>query len=1020
MLRSFLLLVVLLAPLPCVHAAETARWSALADLAFQRIATETGAPNTLGPSAIAEDGQGFLWIGTQNGLVRWDGYRFRYYRASAKTPNALPDAFVQRLHTDRQGRLWIGTMSMGLARYRPESDDFVRYPAGPQGLAHPNVTAIADAAGGGLWIGTDGGLDHLDPDSGRVTHHRLGAPSLPDERVTALLLGRRGELWLGTDSGLARAETTPGALRAQPLPAPPGRSPVVTALFEDRDGRIWAGTSEIGVFVVDPDTGRADTLQEGPGPESTAPLDRISEIAQTEAGEVWVSTKDRGILRVDPQSLRARRIVRDPLVESSLDSDSIWAVRRGRSGLMWIGTNRSLMRHDPGATAVLTVLGAQGRHSGLSREEADSVLAMPDGRAWVATGTGGIDVLDPQRGREMRIAPDPKRPADALPAASTYAMLLHDDGWVYIGNELGLYRVASSGRRVERVELPGRKPTETVWVLHHDARGLWIGGRDGLWLLPAGGPRMARHDEFRDLFPDKRVGAIHAAADGRLWVGTRSGLYLVDVDRPGAQPYPAAASRLPELEGALVNALLTDERQRLWIGTSSAGIVVVDEPLGASPRFRVVGAEQGLPNLNVNRLLADRQGRIWASTDDGLAVVDPDRLEARALGAADGVVVTTYWANAGVATPQGELLFGGIGGLTVVRPEQLRDWSYQPPVVATELRIDGVAKPVGDINRPGATPVLTLPPGTRSFALEFSSLDLSAPERNRYAYRLVGFDTDWVPTDSTRRLAAYTHLPPGEHVLEVRGSNRAGAWTEQPLRLTLRVQPAWHQTLAFRLLLAAATLATLYALVQARTLLLRRRQRLLEQQVAERTAALEQRSAELQESERRLTEMAYFDVLTGLPNRRLFGELFEQLASQTRRHDGGFALLLVDLDRFKKINDTLGHAAGDALLVEAAARLRRSVRESDSVARLGGDEFALLLGDAKDEQQVAASCQRIVDAFVPPALYQSAQMSTSPSIGVAFFPRDGATLDELYVAADAALYRAKEAGRNTWRFSAAA
>ena len=1014
-LLALLALWALLAPTAFGQESGPARWSSLADLAFQRIPTETGAPNSLGPSAIAEDAQGFLWIGTQNGLVRFDGYRFRTYRASPKSPNALPDAFVQHLHVDRRGRLWIGTLSMGLARYRADSDDFQRYPPGPQGLAHPNVTALADAADGGLWIGTDGGLDHLDADGQAITHHRIDVPGLRGERVTALLASRDGELWIGTGAGLVRADAAAGRLRVQPLPGAPDNPAVVNALFEDADGRIWAGTADRGAFVVEPGSGTVALLHADEGGAAPPPINPVSEITQSATGEVWIATKDRGILVVEPRTLRARRVVRDPLVAGALDSDTIWAVKRDRSGLMWIGTNRSLMRHDPGTAALLTLVGAPGRRGGLSGDDADSVLVLPDGRVWVSTGPGSIDVFEPARGRVLHIAADSRRPADALPESSIYAMLLHEDGWVYVGSERGLYRVDRAGRRVERVVLPGRKPAETVWALHQDERGLWVGGRDGLWLLPRGGAPGLRLEEFRSAMRDQRISLFHPAPGGRLWVATRSGMLLLDPAQRRAQPFPADAARIPELEGALVNALLTDARQRLWIGTSSAGIVVVDDPLGASPRLQVIGAAQGLPNLNVSRLLADQRGRIWASTDEGLAVVDPQRLEARALGAADGLQVTTYWAYSGAATPEGELLFGGVGGLTVVRPELLRDWHYQPPVVATELRLDGAPLPPGALRRSGDAATLKLPPGTRSLAVEFSALDFSAPERNRYAYRLAGFDADWVPTDSTRRLAVYTHLPPGEHLLEVRGSNREGAWAPQPLRITLQVQPAWHQTLAFRLLLAALALAALFALVQARTLLLRRRQRLLEQQVAERTAALEQRSVELQESQRRLAEMAYSDMLTGLPNRRMFGELFEQLARLMRRQGGGFALLLVDLDRFKHINDTLGHAAGDALLVAAAARLRTAVRESDTVARVGGDEFALLLSGLQDAAQVAASCQRIIEAFAAPVDYEGVPMATSPSIGVAFFPRDGTALDALYLAADAALYRAKAAGRNTWR-----
>jgi len=1019
-LRLLIVALVLLTGGNAARAGEAARWTPMADIVFQRIATEGGAPNTLGPTAAVEDGDGFLWIGTQNGLVRWDGYHFRNYKPDLKTPGSLPDSFVQTLHADRQGRLWIGTASRGLARYDREHDRFISHASVPNALSHASVTSIADAADGGLWIGTEGGLDHLDPASGRVTHHHHDAAnplSLPDDSVTDVLLSRKGELWIGTSKGLVRGDAGGSRFVALPLPGGDGERKV-NRLLEDSLGRIWVGTAHHGASIVEPDTGRVSVVRETGAAAGALPTETITALAQTANGEVWLGTNGNGIVAVELQGSSTRRIVHDVRLPSSLDNNDIWVLYRDRAGLMWAGTGLSLSRHDPGSTAVLTLFGASGRERSLSHEEVISVTPMPGGLVWLGAGTNGIDVFDPERGRVGALRPDPRHPATALPRARVITVLPVNADEVYIGTHQGLYRSDAAGRRVTRVAIAGRSPTEAVWALHHDLHGLWVGGSDGLWLLApgAGGRMKVLHDD--DLAPglaDHRITLIQPAPDGRLWIGTRGGLNRLDVATRTVEAIGADPQQAPGLAGGFINALLTDAAGRLWVGTAGSGVHLIDNPGAKVSRVTAIDGEQGLPNGNVSKLLADGAGRVWASTDAGLAVIDAKTLAVRALGPADGVAISTYWINSGASTAQGELLFGGLGGLTVVRPERLQRWRYRPPVVVTDVRVGGASMPVGIFNRPGHPGLLTIPPGTRSLAVEFSALDFSAPEHNRYAYRLTGFDPDWIDTEPARRLAVYTNLPPGEHVLELRGSNREGAWAPASLRLPIRVLPAWYQTNAFRLALAALALTGIAALVQARTLLLRRRQRVLEQQVAERTAALELRTAELQESERRLERMAYFDVLTGLPNRRMFSEHFERLLGRARREGIGFALLLIDLDRFKQINDSLGHAAGDALLVEAAARLRRIVREVDSVARLGGDEFAMLLSDAQQAAEIEAACQRMIDSFAEPMAYNESAMKTSPSIGVAFYPNHGDTLDALYLSADAALYQAKGAGRNTWR-----
>jgi diguanylate cyclase (GGDEF)-like protein len=175
----------------------------------------------------------------------------------------------------------------------------------------------------------------------------------------------------------------------------------------------------------------------------------------------------------------------------------------------------------------------------------------------------------------------------------------------------------------------------------------------------------------------------------------------------------------------------------------------------------------------------------------------------------------------------------------------------------------------------------------------------------------------------------------------------------------------------------------------------------------------------LQTAQEELEYFAYFDALTSLANRRMFIGHLRRLITLSRRHGTRFALLLIDLDRFKQINDTLGHDAGDALLVEISARLRRAVRSDDQVARLGGDEFAVILQNADNAEEIERICTRIADSFTNKVQFNGIQIAASTSVGVAVFPEDGDQEDSLYKSADVALYEAKRSGRNTWRYSAA-
>ena len=168
-------------------------------------------------------------------------------------------------------------------------------------------------------------------------------------------------------------------------------------------------------------------------------------------------------------------------------------------------------------------------------------------------------------------------------------------------------------------------------------------------------------------------------------------------------------------------------------------------------------------------------------------------------------------------------------------------------------------------------------------------------------------------------------------------------------------------------------------------------------------------------AQKRIDELAYSDTLTGLPNRLLLSQRVETAIRTARATDPGFAILFMDLDRFKLVNDSLGHQFGDRVLKEVAARLQTCLRQSDMLCRIGGDEFAMYLhgGDAKVAEQVA---RRLLDVMLRPFTLDGMGFSIQCSIGLALFPQDGGTLDELIKQADTAMYQVKERGRGSFGF----
>ncbi len=996
---------------PASRAADAAEpWADMAHTVFRH---QTETPFSFG-TVFAQDRTGFIWLGSQNGLVRWDGLRMRRYVSDASMPGSLPDSYILSMQVDREGRLWVGTNSGGLARYDPAHDAFVSIGAGAKGLSRERVAALADDGSGGIWVGTGRGLERVGAD-GQVYAATSGAPqiaatALPTGGVSKLLRDRAGALWIGTREGLYHRANEQLPLEAVPLVAPGALEPTISSLYQDDGGRIWIGTRAHGAFALDAQAHPYRVLTADGRPALQG--EPIFSMVEKSPGILWFGTEGGGILELDPAHGKIRRIRHQPDAPDSLYDDEVIAMFRERGGQIFVATSQAMSVHDPRPQGFLTISFTSADHAKLS---AHHLLVRPDGRVWIGTIGGAIKIVDPLRGQVGEIVPQANISGGGLPKGRVLSMVNGPCGSVYIGTQQGLFRSDGDGRHVRRVAVPKRAADAPTGALAYREGVLWVGGLDGVWVLSldcVGTTALLRHEDT--LLGDTRVSAILPLADGSAWIGSRGSLARLPPNGGPVELLPTDARDPTRVAPGYISSLALDSQGRLWMSTYGTGVAMLVRTDADGRRwFRRFGVSQGLPDNGVNALVAERDGAIWVSTDNGLARIALDTLAVRKLGAADGMHIPTYWFGSRALAANSDILFGGLTGITVVRPAGLLQRHDIAPLAVTSIVLGGRRLPEAPFNPGAKAPaILTLASDDRErgFSLEYNTLDFAAPGQQRHSYRLAGFDRDWIDTENASRPVSYTNLAPGDYTLQLRKSDPDGG-APVLLDVPVRVLPAWHQQGWVRGLAVLALVACVAGLVQARTVLLLRHKRELEAMVVERTT-------ELREAQRYLETMAYADPLTGLPNRRLFTDEIQRMAAQAQRDGVPFTLLLIDLDHFKEINDTFGHDAGDALLVEAADRLRQAVRQADRVARLGGDEFAVLLAPGIDETVTGMICQRIVDDMARPVMLREIEMHVSASIGGANFA-SLENVDALYKAADLALYKAKEAGRNTWRLSGA-
>lgn len=960
-------------------------------------------------TSLAEDRDGFLWLGTAGGLLRHDGYRFRRVGMPPDAPAAAAALFVRTLHADADGTLWVGSDFAGLLRVDRAVGVLRPVPLGTEAGRALSINALSGRTGAVLWIGSDGdGLFALDA-AGVVRRHRAADGSgLPDDRIGALRLDAGGVLWVGSWSGLARL--APGAARFEPVPLE-GGAPRIGALHEDAAGRLWIGTQDGRLFRRAPD-GAIERLPAAPA-SGVAP---VLAVVDAKDGTTWVGRADGIEVRETAGGALRQALRHDPDRPAGLAGNEVRALLRDRGGQLWVGGfGFGVQRHDP-AHAAFVVLD-RGTAAGrlLGDPNIRSVAVLRDGRILLGSHDRGIAILAPDLAPLGLLAGPSGEPA--FRGTRVLALAEAADGAWWIGSDQGLFRRAPDGAALDAFAVgPGR-----VRRLLADADGgVWAGTESGLFHKPAAATAFASVATIDGPPLDGDINALARDADGALWIGGDRGLARLDAGASRARwiaaAHPARGGN-PDVLG-----LWADDPAALWFDTPGglfrlhragdrAGAVdAIAHPEGAA--VRAFGAN----------LLVDARGRVWSQH----AVFDPAAARTVALGPAEGVEIGSAWFRAYARTADGRFLFGGTRGLLVVDPARYELPSYDAPLVVTELRVDDAAQAWD------GTSTLRLAPGQRRVTVEFAALDYAAPMQLRYRHRVVGDDDAWHDTDAGYRVATLANLAPGDYRLEVEASDRHGRWTGRRIALPLQVLPAWWQQPAFHAALVLLALAGVQLLVRQRTRWHRERQAELERRVAERTAELAAISAALEEKSAALERASLTDALTGLHNRRYFAAHVDVDVAQCRRRhadarragvparNADLVFFLLDLDHFKRINDELGHDAGDAVLVQMRDRLAACFRDSDHLVRWGGEEFLVVSRDSDRRlaPELAARAVQGVSA-TPFALPGGRAWRCTASVGYAALPLQPAWPDahgwkDVVALADAALYAAKHAGRDGW------
>jgi len=781
--------------------------------------------------AMLQDRDGLLWFGTQVGLNRYDGNELRVYYHDPDDPGSLSHNTITALAGDGDSGLWVGTDGGGLNRFDFALERFRAYRHGgdSDGLPDDTVNTLLAGADGLLWVGTEGGLTRWDPARQAFSAAAAG----PDTRIRALAWAGADSLWVGTPAGLLRYQI--GGDRWEPATLPDGYADVagrpVRALLASADGSVWIG-GEAGLLWWHPARGEVRRWQHDPAQANGLGNDVIGALLRDRDGRLWIGHEagvDVLVEGVDGVRFTAFRHQRQ--AAQGLGSGRIASLLQDRAGGLWFGTwsdGASVL--NPYARRVLSFGPDIPATAELGEPEVPALAAQEPSTLWLG-GRGGLFAFDVET-RRLTAYP-------ALRGERIYGVLVLDDG-LLLGSERGLLHFAPTTGELR--ESPGAAggPMQ-INLLQRDGDRLWVGTREpGLLLVDL--PSL----QVRQRFPaDGLLRFVAPFDEARMLVGTAHGLFWHD--RQTGEPlfrHVAEPGREGALASSILSSFLRSRDGELWLATNSGGLHRMQLEGGdpASARFEVFSRGEGPVANTVSALLEDSQGQLWMSSSRGIVRFDPQTRRFTTYLTADGSFASGYYANVRAQFASGVMAFAGPDGFTLVDPRAASEMPPPPAPLLLDLLLDNRVVQPGSVELPAALarqPMLALPASrARSVGLRFAAPDTLAAGQLHYAYRLDGFDPDWIETDGRARQATYTNLAPGDYRFRVVAINQDGQRSPTETVLDLQLLPPWWQTTRAKGLGVLALALLVYAGHARRVHRLDRQQARLQREVAARTAEL--------------------------------------------------------------------------------------------------------------------------------------------------------------------------------------
>lgn len=759
---------------------------------------------------IFQDSKGFIWIATQDGLNRYDGYQFKVLRHIPGNPNSLPDYAVNTICEDDDGIFWIGTRE-GLVRYNPVNESYNTFKHNPENNSSLNndfVTVIKKDKTGNIWVGTRKGFCLLNKEKNNFQRFLTDSDvykNISSNQVTDIEEDDDGNLWVSTPDGLYfYNRKTNNFTHFKNNPDDKNSLSynfILSIVIENKT--IWVGT-RYGLNKGKVNSSGEVTFERfflDPSQTHLHLTNQISSVINADENFLYLATT-AGLYRFNKKTFSFEVFRHNEFDDNTLSADYLTRLFLDRSGVLWIGTlQNGLNLLDLYGNKFINYSKKTGSKNSLSKSRVYCILEDDDGTIWLGTEDEINIIYNPGKSNETV-----KYLKDEKWIKGYHVNTITRDSFnnIWIGTfGGGINKIMPNGKIIHYSfdGKPNSISNNFIHIIYEDSKkNIWIGTGLG------GVNKYNYKDNYFTVFKSSaddsntvasnEIIAILEDRDGYIWFGTTTrGLSRFNPADNVFKTFSHKTDDLNTVSSNTITSIYEDAKGRLWVGTFSGGLNLYNKEKGT---FSYFTEEDGLPGNNISAITEDEEGNLWISTDKGLSKCNPEELFFNNYDFNDGLQGNDFIQHSVFKSKISDrLFFGGTKGLTVFEPAKIKDNTIVPDIVITDFKVfnKSVETAENSILKENIlfTDEITISHSDNMFSFEFAALHFSNPAKNEFAYMLEGFDKDWIYS-GTRNFATYTNLDPGDYIFHVKGSNSDGVWNEEGTSVKLIVTPPVYQT----------------------------------------------------------------------------------------------------------------------------------------------------------------------------------------------------------------------------------